>query len=54
MKDRGTVILLVLFLVILGLYFGINGFSHSPPTRWGQYAGVFMVFYFTVDEIFKE
>lgn len=54
MRDRGTLILLVLSLAVLGLYFGYYGFSESIWTRYGQYAGIAMVVYFTIDEFFKE
>ncbi len=54
MKDKGTLILLILSLVILGLYFGYYGFSPYIWTRYGQYAGIAVVLYFTIDEYFKE
>lgn len=54
MKSSGTLILLLLALGIIALYFGYYGFSHNIWTKYGQYAGIGMVVYFTIDEFFKD
>ena len=54
MKSKGTLILLLMALGIIALYFGYYGFSTQVWTRWGQYAGIAMVVYFTIDEFFKD
>ncbi len=54
MQDKGALILLIVFLIILGIYFGLYGFSHDASTRLGQYAGLGLTIYFTLDELFKE
>lgn len=54
MKDRGALILLILGLVLACTYFGIFGFSHDSPTRWGQYVAIGAIIFFIFDELFRQ
>ena len=53
MKDRGSLIVLVLGLTLIGIYFSVYGFSYNGPTRWGQYAAVGTLVFFTIEEFFR-
>ena len=53
MKDRGSLIVIGLGLVLIGLYFGMFGFSYNRATRYGQYAAIGALIFFMIDEIFK-
>ncbi len=54
MKNKGSLIILVLGLFLVLTYFGLAGFSHNKLTRWGQYTAIGAVCFFIVDEIFKQ
>ncbi len=54
MKNRGSLIILVLGLFLVLIYFGLFGFSYNKLTRWGQYVAIAAICFFIIDEIFKQ
>lgn len=51
---KGPLILLSLGLLFMILYFSIFGFSYNKPIKLGQYAGLAVISFCIIDEIFKE
>jgi len=54
MQNKGIMILLLIIFAVLVLYFSIFGFSFDKYWRWGQYLSLVTIFFFFMDEMFKE
>lgn len=54
MRNNGTLILLCLGLLLMGIYFSLFGFSMYKPTRIGQFLGIGAIVFFIIDETFKQ
>jgi riboflavin transporter FmnP len=54
MQNKGIMILLAVVFAVLSLYFYIFGFSYDKYWRWGQYMSLVVIFFYFMDELFKE
>lgn len=54
MQNKGIMVLLAIIFAVLALYFSIFGFSFDKYWRWGQYLSLVTIFFFFMDEMFKE